>query len=322
MKVAQPTLVDLPARYSEMELRHLRLVWTVAEAGGLTKAAERLRLTPSALSHQLKALERIAGGALFRRDGRTMRLTAAGELLFEVAVRVLGLVASAEERLAKLNQGSAGIVRLSTHCYTGYHWLPAVIRAFHVDHPDAEVSIVAEATRRPLPALYAREIDVAITTDRPDDANVRVRPVLRDEVVLLVAPWHPLAKKPWVEPAEIAREHLLMYAERPENSVLCMEILRPAGLWPRKTTSIQLTEAIIEMVKSGLGVAALAEWAVHPHLRGGALVARRITRKGWMRTWHAVTWPESESGPLVTSFVDHVVATFAKDRASRTRRVA
>ena len=321
MKVAQPTL-DLPARYSEMELRHLRLVWTVAEAGGLTKAAERLRLTPSALSHQLKALERIAGGSLFRREGRVMRLTAAGELLFDVAVRVLGLVSSAEDRLAKLRQGAGGVVRLSTHCYTGYHWLPAVIRAFHADHPGAEVSIVAEATRRPLEALYAREIDVAITTDRPDSANLRVRPVLRDEVMLIVAPGHPFAKKSWLEPAEIAREHLLMYAERPEKSVLCMEILRPAGLWPRKTTSIQLTEAIIEMVKSGLGVAALAEWAIQPHLRDGGLVARRITRKGWMRTWHAITWPEAESGPIVTSFVDRLVRTFAEDRASRTRRVA
>ena len=305
-----------------MEIRHLRLVWTVAEEGGLTKAATRLRLTPSALSHQLKALERIAGDALFRREGRSMRLTAAGEVLFETAVRVLGLVAAAEERLVKLNQGAAGVVRLSTHCYTGYHWLPAVIRGFHRDYPGAEVRIVAEATRRPVEALYAREIDIAITTDRPDDANLVVRPVLRDEVMLLLAPGHPLAKKSWLEPEDIAREHLLMYAKRTEDSPLCMEILRPAGFWPRKVTSIQLTEAIIEMVKAGLGVAALAEWAVQPHLRSGELIARRITRKGWMRTWHAITWPPKEAGPLVGSFVDRLVTTFGKDRTTRTRRAA
>lgn len=321
MKLLQPT-TDVPGRYSEMELRHLRLIWTVAEEGGLTRAAGRLRLTPSALSHQLKTLERITGGALFRREGKAMHLTPAGEVLFEAAVRALGVVQAAEERLVKLRHGRGGVVRLSTHCYTGYHWLPAVIRGFHEDNPDAEVTIVAEATRRPLEALYAREIDVAITTDRPEDANVEVRPVMRDEMVLLMAPGHRLARKAWVEPEEIAKEHLIIYAARAEQSILCMEILRPAGLVPHKLTSIQLTEAIIEMVKAGLGVTALAEWAVQPHLESGALVARRITRKGWKRTWNAVTWPANEAGPLVGTFVDRLVATFAKERSSRLRRVA
>jgi len=213
------------------------------------------------------------------------------------------------------------VVRLSTHCYTCYHWLPAVIRGFHEDHPEAEVTIVGEATRRPLEALYAREIDVAITTDRPDDANLVVRPVLRDEMVLLMAPDHPLARKAWIEPGDIAREHLIIYALRAENSALCMEILRPAGLWPRKLTSIQLTEAIIEMVKAGLGVTALAEWAVQPHLESGALVARRITRKGWKRTWHAIAWPPEEAGRVVGSFVDRLVTTFGNERSSRMRQL-
>lgn len=298
-------------RYSGVELRHLRLVWTVAEGRSLTRASERLRLTPSALSHQLRALEEIVGGPIFLREGKRMRLTPAGEVLLEAASRVLGIIGDAEDRLAKMRQGHAGTVRLSTHCYTGYHWLPAVIRAFRAEHPEADVRVVGEATHRALEALYNREIDLAITPDHPERAGMLVRPVLRDEVRLVIPCNHPLAAKGWVEPVDIAREHLLLYSGGPENSSLCLEILRPAGVWPRRHTNIQLTEAIVELVKAGMGVAALAEWAVQPYLAAGTVVAKRITRRGWHRTWNAVTWPKAEAGPLVMSFVDRLAQEFS-----------
>jgi len=305
------------ARYTGLELRHLRLVWTVAEEKGLTGAARRLRLTPSALSHQLRALEEIVDGAVFRREGKAMRLTAAGEVLFEAAVRVLGTVADAEDRLAKLRTGLTGTVRVSTHCYTGYHWLPAVITGFRSDFPEAEVRVVGEATRRPLEALYAREIDVAVTTERPDRHDVLVRPVLRDEMFMILPAGHGLARKAWLEPADIAREHLLTYVNNPEESSLCQEILRPAGAWPRRHTSMFLTEAIVELVRAGLGISVLAEWAARPYLADGRIVARRITRAGWRRTWHAVTWPKDTAGPLVMGFVDRLAAEFGARKTTR-----
>jgi LysR family transcriptional regulator, regulator for metE and metH len=301
-------------RYSGIELRHLRLIWTVAEERSLTRAAARLRLTPSALSHQLRSLEQIAGAAVLRRQGRSMHLTAEGDLLLETAVRVLRAVTDAEDRLTQLRSGSVGTVRLSTHCFSGYHWLPRVMRTFRVDYPKVDVRIVAEATLRPVEALKAGEIDVAITTDAPSGAGWMVRRVMRDEMLLLMAPDHPLTKRSWVEPREIAREHLLAYATRPEQSALCLEILRPAGLAPARATSVRLTEAIIEMVKSSLGVAALAEWAIRPYMATGEIAARRITRQGWMRTWNAVYRPVPGSGAHVQAFVDHLAAEFGGHR--------
>lgn len=310
VKNSQRTGSDPFTRYTGVELRHLRLVWTVAEESSLTKASERLRLTPSALSHQLRVLEEIVAGPIFHREGKRMRLTPAGEVLLHAATRVLGIVADAEDHLVKLRQGRAGTVRLSTHCYTGYHWLPAVIRAFRTEHPEADVRVVGDATLRALEALYAREIDLAITPERPERAGLLVRPVLRDEVKLILPASHPLAGKAWLEPAEIAREHLFFYAGGPEESSLCLEILRPAGVWPSRHTNIQLTEAILELVKAGLGVAALAEWAIQPCLADGSVVAKRITRRGWHRTWNAVTWPKAEAGPLVMTFVDRLAQEF------------
>ncbi|HUG10116.1 MAG TPA: LysR family transcriptional regulator [Opitutaceae bacterium] len=308
---------DTFTRYSGVELRHLRLVFTVAEEGNLSRASERLRLTPSALSHQLRAIEAVAGAPVFHRDGKRMRLTPAGEVLFEAASRVLVAIADAEDRIAHLKDGHSGTVRICTHCYTGYHWLPAAIRTFKASHPGADVRVVGEATTRALDALLEREIDLAITTEKTDNTSLVARPVLRDEVLLLVPADHRVASKAWVGPADIAAETLLGYARDPDDSSLCLEILKPHGLRPRKFMNIQLTEAIIELVRAGTGVAAFASWALKPHLEKGDLVAKRITRKGWHRTWNAVTWPKEISGPLVASFVDCLAVEFASRKAER-----
>jgi LysR family transcriptional regulator for metE and metH len=300
---------DVADRYSALELRHLRLVRAVAEERGLTGASERLHLTPSALSHQLRQVEGIVGLPLFRRERRAMRLTTAGEILFELATRALAAIDDVEDRLAKLRAGAGGTIRLCAHCYTGYHWLPAVMQVFRSSHPEAEVRVVAEATYRSIEALMAREVDLVITASDITDRSLRKRPVLHDEIFLVVAPTHPLARRRSVEPIHLADEHILLYAPTPEESGICVEFLKPAGIWPRRYTSVRLTEGIIEMVKAGLGVSFLAEWAAKPELDRGTLVAVRLGRKGFKRTWNAITLRDADASPLLDSFVDHLGAT-------------
>jgi len=307
LKSAQPQAAA-GDRYSALELRHLRLVRAVAEERGLTAASERLHLTPSALSHQLRQVETITGLPLFRRERKAMRLTAAGEVIFELATRALAAIDDVEDRLARLRAGTGGTIRLCAHCYTGYHWLPAVMQTFRTTHPEAEVRVVAEATYRSIDALMEHEVDLVITASDISDSRLRKRPVLNDEIFLVVAPTHPLARRRSVEPAHLADEHILLYAPTPEESGVCVQFLKPAGIWPRRYTSVRLTEGIIEMVKAGLGVSFLAEWAAKPELDRGTLVAVRLGRRGFKRTWNAITRRDTDASPLLDSFVDHLSA--------------
>jgi LysR family transcriptional regulator for metE and metH len=321
LKTAQST-TDTADRYSALELRHLRLVRAVAEEQGLTAASERLHLTPSALSHQLRQVEAIVGLPLFRRERKAMRLTPAGEIIFELAVRALTAITDVEDRLGHLRRGVGGTIRVCTHCYTGYHWLPAVMRSFRAAHPEVEVRVAADATYRPFEALAEREIDLVITASALPDARFRKRAVMQDEVLLVVPPDHPLAKRRWVEPSHLGDEHLVLYAPTPEESGPCVEFLKPAGVWPRRYTSVRLTEAIVEMVKAGLGVSFLAEWAVRPQLAQGSLVAVRLGRAGFKRTWHAVTWDESGGNVFLDTFIEHLAAAFRADKAGARRKLA
>ena len=109
----------------DLEIRHLRLVAEIADAGSMTRAAERLFLTQSALSHQLRDIEARVETPFFVRVGRKMVLTAAGRRVLETARRVIGDIQRAEDDIRRLAGHSDGSIRVCTQCNTGYHWLGA-----------------------------------------------------------------------------------------------------------------------------------------------------------------------------------------------------
>ena len=296
---------DTRARSLQLDLRHLRLVVAVAESGGQTRAARKLNLTQSALSHQLRELEGRIGAPLFIRASRRMVLTAVGERILASARRVLHEVETLErDLLTEASTGGAGVVRLATECYTCYHWLPGVVTAFRQEWPRVDVRIIAEATANPVRALLDGALDLAIVAGDVDERRLGCTSLFEDEQVVVVAPGHPLASQSFVEPEELRDEHLILYTTHSsENSVL-REVLRPAGVEPRQLTRVQLTEAIVELVKAGLGVSVLARWAIAPQLRDRSLVGIPLTKNGFHRRWWAVTRPHETAPAYQQSLLD------------------
>ncbi len=287
----------------DLELRHLRLIAAVAEVGSLTRAGDRLHLTQSALSHQLRDVESRLGTALFLRLGKRLVLTPAGERLLESARDVLARLQAVEQDLRQMGRRHVRVLRLTTECYTCYHWLPPVLVRYRERFPHVDVRIDVDATSRPIPALLEGQIDVAIMSGfESADRRLALHPILDDELVLVVARDHPLASRALVAPTALEGETLLIYPPRHESSVL-QRILAPAGVFPR-VEEIKLTEAIIELVKAGLGVAVLARWAVRPHVDAGTLVAVRLASSNAARRWHAVTLKETARADYVKAFVD------------------
>lgn len=270
-----------------LETRHLRLVTAVTDHGTLTRAGRELNLTQSALSHALLDLERRLGAPLFHRVGKRMVPTAVGERLVVRARRVLQLLTETEEEALRIASGLEGLIRLSTECYTCYHWLPALMQAFGQRFPNVEVRIVAEATRRPFRALLEGRIDLAIVHNMSADARIRHAALFEDELVVLTPPDHPFARQAFVAPEELVAEHLLTYRLPLRDLSIYQQVLGPAGVTPRRVTQIELTEALIEMVRAGMGVAVLAQWAVAPYVQAGKLTTTRFTEGGLHRRWSA-----------------------------------
>ena len=276
-----------------LEVRSLQLVLAIAEYGTLTQAARQLHLTQSALSHQLLHLEGRLRLPLFHRMGRRMVATQAGERLVEVARRVVPELVRTEEAMKGEATGKSAVIRLSTECYTCYHWLPSVLLAYRARYPGVEVQIVPEATRRPIEALLESRLDLAIIHSEARNPKLRYFPLFVDEMVLVVPPGHALASRTSISASDLIDEHLITYALSPDTPSVLRDFLAEEGVTPKRVSEIQLTEAIIEMVKAGLGVTILARWAVQPAVDAGTVRTVRLGRAGLKRPWSAAVLQET-----------------------------
>jgi LysR family transcriptional regulator for metE and metH len=292
----------------ELELRHLKLVEAIAAEGTMTRAAARLYITQSALSHQLGGLEEALGVTLFRRVPRGMVLTRAGEKLLECARSVLREVREAQELVIAAESDARGPLRISTECYTCYHWLPSRLKRFHASFPRVDVQIVVEATRHPIDALLADQLDLAVVSHPPVQPAITTRPLFEDELVAILSPEHRLAGRRYLSPRDFVPEHLITYALPLRQLTIYNQFLSPSGVLPARTSRVELTEAIVEMVKANLGIAVMAQWAVSRHLNSATLKALRLGRRGFHRTWYAATLKSRRPPAYLGTFVDLLAA--------------
>ncbi|WP_338873031.1 LysR substrate-binding domain-containing protein [Myxococcus stipitatus] len=290
-----------------LELRHFKLITAVADTGSLVSASRLLHLTSSALSHQLRDAEERLGVQLFQRRQRRLLLTGAGEKLLGSARRVLSEVAQAEA-LCRANPKD-DLLRLSTGCYTVYGWLPPILGEWQTEYPRAELRIVLEATRQPLEALLSGGLDLALTTDVPRQAKLSQTALFTDELLLVVPSGHALARRAHVSAEELVSEHLLTYAAPREQLDIFTRVFWPANLEPQRVSPVPLTEALIELVRGGMGVTALPGWML-PSQRQG-LHALRLTPRGIRRRWSAVTRASRQRPASLTRFVQLLRERFA-----------
>lgn len=286
-----------------LDSRHLRLIAEVAQTESVTRAADRLNVTQSAVSHQLREIEEQLGTPIFIRSGRRMLPTPAGRIIVDAAGEVLATIDRVEAQIEQLARHAAGELRVCTHCYTGYSWLPSLVEGLRRRYPSFVLQVVPEYTMDPIAALLDARLDVAIMNDESDDRRLRHRELFDDEHVAVVPVSHPWAARKFVTPDDIAREPLYLFSRSLENSFIVRKVLRPAGLTPSNATYLQLPEGIIEMVRAGMGATVLPKWSISHALAAGGIKAVRITPSGVFRKWYAVTLSDVAPTPVMEEFI-------------------
>lgn len=265
-----------------MEIRHLKLIKAIVEEGGITRAKESLHLSQSALSYQLKEAEQQLGAPLFYRRNKKLVMTPVGEKYYKTAKKILRELGEAEAEVRKIVSGEKGVIRISTECYTNYHWLPAVLRKFEREFPQVEVEIVFEATLKPVEKLIAGDLDLAITSNPEPFAQMEYIKLFTDEMLAVVSRHHPWASRAFIEPEAFRQATLIIHSLPLETVSVFRERLIPRGISPKKLIVLPLTEASIELVKADMGVMVLANWALKPYLNDG-ISAIKIGDTGFFR---------------------------------------
>ncbi|HET8700593.1 MAG TPA: LysR family transcriptional regulator [Nitrococcus sp.] len=287
-----------------LELRHLRTLQAIRATGSLARAAARLHLTQSALSHQIKALEQHFDTALFFHNSRPLRLSPAGVLLADLAERLLPEVTAVEQRLAGMAHGRQGRLHIAIECHSCFQWLLPTMDRYREDWPGVEMDLSLGFSFHPLPALVRGEIDLVVTSDPdPDLQGIHYEPLFRHEVRLAMHVGSPLAAKPWLEPRDLAAETLITYPVCRSRLDVFARFLDPAGVEPAAVRTSELTVMIIQLVVSRRGVAALPNWALDEYRDQKQLTARPLGRNGLWSPLYAAVREESRDVPYIDAFL-------------------
>ncbi|MDC2860505.1 MULTISPECIES: LysR family transcriptional regulator [unclassified Delftia] len=263
-----------------LERTHLAIVREVEKQGSLTAAAGVLCVTQSALSHSMKKLEQQLGTDIWLREGRSLRLTQAGQYLLAVAQRVLPQLDLAEERLRQFAQGERGALRIGMECHPCYQWLLKIVAPYLASWPDVDVDVKQKFQFGGIGALFGYEIDLLVTPDPLFKAGLEFVPVFDYEQVLVVSSAHALAGADFVEAAQLAPEVLITYPVPMDRLDIYNQFLMPAGITPRRQKAIETTDIMMQMVASGRGVAALPRWLVQEYAGKLDVVPVRLGAQG------------------------------------------
>ena len=263
-----------------IEHSHLKIMQALHINGTLTEAANALCLTQSALSHQIRYLEKKLQVTLWEREGRGLRLTQAGELLLAVAQQLLPVLSQAEQTLKAYGEGRQGILRIGVECYPCYEWLTGVIGDFMRQMPDVDIDIVNKFQFSGLEGLLNHHIDILVTPDPVKKDKIHYEVLSDYELVLLVANDHYLVSIEYLMPEHLAEETLLTFPVPLERLDIITQFLNPACVKPEKHKEITSIDLMVQMVVLKRGVCVLPQWLAENYCNNMKLKAIGIGKQG------------------------------------------
>ena len=259
-----------------LELRHLKTIRAIEQTGSLAAAAERLHLTQSALSHQIRALESYYETPLFSRSPRPMRLTEAGRRLLAGADAILPEIERLDRDLRQIAGGATGRLFLALECHSCFTWLIPTLEQYRAQWPSIETDLSMSFSFDAIDALRDGRLDGVISSDPIDDPELHFEPLFRYPVVLALSPGHPLANEARIKPEMLADQTVIGYPVDRDRLDIYRRFLDPAGVAPASSRQSELTAMIAQWVASGHGVAALPKWAINDELNRGIVTARPL----------------------------------------------
>jgi DNA-binding transcriptional LysR family regulator len=259
-----------------VDLRQLEVVRAVAETGSFTAAAQRLHVSQSAVSRQVLLLEEELREPLFLRLGRKVRLTDAGEALLHLARRVLTDIRETATTIADRQTALKGTVRLGGGMTVCLHVFPDLLKEYRRKHPGVEVKLTTGGTPQLIERVRAGALDVALLTLPVDGADLMQVQVLREELLLVTHPSHPLARQRHIAPADLDGKPCVLFERGSSTRRVIDEMFVREQIQPRIVMETENVEILKALTSSGMGMTIVPYQAIVREVRAGQLRCSRI----------------------------------------------
>jgi DNA-binding transcriptional LysR family regulator len=271
-----------------MEITQLEFFLKIVEEGSFSRAAERAFRTQPAVSLAIRRLEDEIGAPLFDRSQKSPTLTEAGQVFHGYAERIISLRDQAREAVKELRELRAGRVRVGANESTSLYLLPEIILAFRALHPRVKVEIYRQPSERLPREILDGNVDFALTANEPADRDLAAFPVLRDELVLILSPAHPLAGRESVSVRELGSESFLAHNVKTGSRLKVVETFARTGTPLNITLELATVETIKRFVQREVGLAFVPRMCVAEELERGTLATVPVRGLSYTRTlWAA-----------------------------------
>jgi len=287
-----------------LTLHQLRTFRAVAEQLSFSAAAHELSISQPSVSYQVKELEAVLGLPLIDRLGKRVRLTEAGEVLYEYARRTLTLLDEVTLVMEQMRGIERGTLRVGASATVGIYVIPLALGAYKKVHPNLALSLEIGSREMLQERLKRGVLDLAVLSLPIADPDLESTPFMDDELVLVVPAGHPLAERRDLTLRDFAGESFLM-REPGSGTRLAVEIAaRRAGVSLQVGMELGSNGAIKHAVEAGLGVAVLSSHAIELERKGGGLVVVAIEGFPIRRPWNIVHLRRRQLPAAVAQFIE------------------
>jgi DNA-binding transcriptional LysR family regulator len=259
-----------------MNRNQLALFHAVAQAGGISRGAEKARISQPAVSKQIAELESALGVRLLERQPRGCRLTEAGVLLADYARRWCSVETEAERAIAEYRGLKRGRLAIGASLTIGGYLLPAAIAEFHRRVPEVDLQLEIANTQHIQASLLSGAIELGLTEGPIEDDELESMVFHQDELVAIAPAGHPLLKKKKVTAREICREPFILREEGSGTRAVVERALRRKGIKVKPLLSLASPEAIKNTVATGIGLAIVSRLIVELEVKTGLLGIIRL----------------------------------------------
>src|SRR3954467_14907712 len=259
-----------------MDLRQLEILQAIAETGSFTACGRKLHVSQSAISRQILLLEEELGEPLFLRVGRQVRMTPAAESLVQLGQRVFLDVRETVGAITDRTRELRGTLRLSGGMTVCLYVFPPLLKHLRRVHPNLDVRLTVTTAGRSVQEIRGGRIDAGLLTLPVEESDLVTVPVLREELLVVTTPTHPLAKRRRVAPKDLEGLPFVLFEIGSATRKVIDSFFAVEGIEPTVVMDTENVEIIKAMVKTGLGIGIVPYQAVAREVRAGQLFCARI----------------------------------------------
>jgi DNA-binding transcriptional LysR family regulator len=271
-----------------MDLRQLEIIRAIADSGSFTAAGEKLHVSQSAISRQILLLEDELGEPVFHRIGRRIRITPAGESLLQLSHRVFQDLQDTVSAISDKRESLGGTIRLVGGMTVCLYVFPVLLSEVRRVHPHLDMKVTVGSAERSIAMLRSGAGDLGLLTLPIEASDLVSVPVLREELLLITYPTHPLAKKKTITPMDLDKQSFILFETGSITRRLVEEFFSRERIAPEIIMETENVEIIKAMVRSGLGISIIPWQAAAEDVRAKHLFCSRIAgtslerQTGWL----------------------------------------